>query len=360
MNDDYVLIPGTKGEEGFVALAKTQKGRLFRKQILPMNGSFTHPSAPGKSIHVDEAFAKTLKKNFDAGVCPIVQVPIVNDANQHVEDPTRNMGEVVDLTYDDSGVYAIFDARKHAEDVGSTLLGASALLHLNYEDTRTGVKAGPTLLHMAVTNRPYVTDLGEFEEIVAASAGGLKSPADTSGEKPVILIPASKTEEKMDLETLLATLKDEHGIDVAALQSQAKTNTSELVTALSNVLGAPSQNDGEITIKDVADAVIELAEERVSLSAQVTALTEANEAMVAREAEAEIDALIKQGRILPKAREAMVALSQSDRATFDAILPEDSIVALSAVGVETHEAPAESETLKADIARLAELANGGK
>lgn len=358
-DNDYVLIPGGSGDEGFVALARSQKGRLFKKQILPMNGSFTHPSVPGRKIFVDEAFAKNLKSNFSAGVCPIVQVPIVDDQNHHVEDPLRNMGEVVDLTYDDSGVYAIFDARKHAEDVGTTLLGASALLHLNYEDTRTGQKKGPTLLHMAVTNRPYVTDLGDFEEIVAASAGGLKQPSDTSGEKPVVLIPASKMEEKMDLDNLLATLKSEHGIDVAALQSQAQTNTTELVTALSNVLGNENV-DGEIGIKDVADAVIELAEERVALSAQVAALTEANDAMVTREAEAEVDSLIQQGRVLPKQRETMIALSMEDREKFDAILPEDAIVALSAVGVDTHEAPAVSATFKTDIERLSALANGSK
>lgn len=357
MDHDYVMLPGGGDPTGFVELARSKKGRLFKKEILKMNDSFTHPTAPGKMIHVDRQFAETMCSNFKSGVCDIVQVPLVNDLNQHVEDPTRNIGEVVELTYDDKGIYAILDARKHADDLGSTLLGASALMHLNYADTKTGQKKGPTLLHVAVTNRPYITNLHEFEEIVAASAGGFGLSADTSGEKPVVLIPANETEEKMDLDQMLAVLKDEHGIDVMGLQQAAQTGNAELITALSNVL-APEKPSDNLSIKDVADAVIELAEERVALSGQVAALEAANEAMAIKEAEAEVDALIKQGRVLPKQREAMIALSREDREKFDALVPEDSIVALSAQGVDTHDAPEQSDQMKANIERLASLANG--
>lgn len=353
MNDDFVAVP-YGGDSDFVPLARSQKGRLFKKQILPMNGGFTHPSAPGKMIHIDEQFAKTLKENFKNNVNPIVQVPIVDDANRHVEDPLRNAGEVVDLTYDEKGVYAIIDARKHAEEFGTTLLGASALMHLDYQDTRTGEKKGPTLLHVAVTNRPHITDLADFEEMIAASA-------DTSGEKPVVLLPATDTEEDMDpkdLDAIKAVLRDEHQIDLDALQTQAETGNQELIAAMSNVLN-PEQNrtDDELTVKDVADAVIELAEERVALSSQVQTLLEQNEALARKEAEAEIDTLIQQGRILPKQREKMIELSRTDRETFDALLPDDSIVSLSAMGVDTFDTPNASKKYDEAIERLSSLAN---
>lgn len=352
--NDYVAIQSPQDASGFVELARTKKGRLFRKMILPMNDSFTHPANPSKSIRVDKQFAETLRQNFKAGLCDIVQVPIVNDANQHVEDPTRNIGEVVDLTYDDKGVYALIDARKSAEDLGNTLLGASALMHMNYADTKTGQKKGPTLLHVAITNRPYITNLADFEEIVAASA-------DTSGETPVVMIPATDTEEKMELDQMLSVLKDEHGIDVLALQERANSGSQELVTALSNVLSdatgkTPSQG-GALTIKDVADAVVELAEERVALSSQVADLVAQNEELALKEAAAEVDSLIRCGRILPKQRDTMIALSRADRDTFEALLPDDAIVALSEEGVATHDAPDVSKDMQENIARLAELAN---
>lgn len=358
--NDYVMVPAQRGESGFVELARTQKGRLFKKMILPMDGDFTHPTNPSKKIHIDRAFAETLRQNFQNGVCDIVQVPIVDGENKHVEDPLRNIGEVVDVTYDDGGVYAVIDARKHAEDLGSTLLGASALMHLDYSDTKTGARKGPTLLHVAVTNRPYITNLHDFEEIVAASSGGWAGPADTSQGKPVVLIPANETEEDhMDLDQMLATLKDEHGIDVMALQQQASAGNKELLAALSNVV-APEAGDDTLTIKDVADAVIELAEERVALSGQVESLLASNEALALKEAEHEVDTLIKAGRILPKQRETMIALSREDREKFDALVPDDAIVALSAQGVDTFDAPEKSEQMKANIERLANLANGNK
>lgn len=353
--NDLVAIQSPQSGEGFVELARSRKGRLFKKQILRMNDSFTHPANPDKRIHVDKGFAETLRQNFKAGLCDIVQVPLVNDANQHVEDPTRNIGEVVDLTYDDKGVYAVLDARKHADDLGNTLLGASALMHMNYADTRTGEKHGPALLHVAITNRPYITNLTDFEEIVAASA------ADTSGEAPVVMIPATETEENMDLDQMLAALKDEHGIDVLALQERANAGSSELVTALSNVLndatGKKPPQGGELTIKDVADAVIELAEERVALSSQLSDLVAKNEELELREATSEVEGLIQKGRILPKQRDTMIALARTDRETFDALLPDDAIVALSEQGVSTHDAPDVSKSMQENIDRLAKLAN---
>jgi hypothetical protein len=356
--NEFVAIQAPQDTQGFVALARTKQGRLFKKQILPMDGSFTHPANPDRSIHVDRKFAETLRQNFKAGLCDIVQVPIVNDTNAHVEDPTRNIGEVVDVTYDDHGVYAVIDARKHENDLGKTLLGASALMHMNYADTRTGQKKGPTLLHVAITNRPYITNLEDFEEIVAASAGGA---ADTSGAPPVVMIPATDTEEKMDLDQMLSVLRDEHGIDVKALQDKAEAGSAELITALSNVLsdatGKTPPPSEALSIKDVADAVIELAEERVALSSQVSDLVAANEELALKEATAEVESLIRAGRILPKQRDTMIALSRTDRETFDALLPEDAIVALSAEGVDTHDAPDMSKDMQANIARLAELAN---
>lgn len=162
----------------------------------------------------------------------------------------------------------------------------------------------------------------------------------------------------MDLDTMLTKLKDEHGIDVRALQESKGVDSGELLAALSNVLAPEAQDT--LTITDVADAVVELAEERVALSGQVATLVQANEALAQKEAAAEVEALIKQGRILPKQREKMIHLSRTDRETFDALLPDDAIVALSASGVDTFDTPEESEQMQKNIDRLAAIANGAK
>jgi len=342
-----VVVPGS-GTEGFVELTRTSpKSRRFRKQILPWF-YFVHPASPVKKVHIDIQFSDRLQANFRSGMCDIVQVPIVNDKNQHVEDPTRNIGQVVDLSFDDQGVFAVIEARKHAEDLGSTLLGASALMHLDYKDTRTGRNVGPTLLHVAVTNRPYLNNLGGFEEFIAASA-------DTDSEPAVLLLEASGStlEAPVLMDQAIAVLK-ENGIDVPALQAQAELQDGELLTALSNVLAPESES--VISLTDVAQAVVEMAEEKIELSAQVADLSSSLLDLQIKDATNEVDKLVREGRVLPKQRDAMVALSITDPETFKQLVPDDSIVAFSEQGLSTFE-EATSDKLTGNIERLTALAN---
>lgn len=376
------IITSGEGTEGYAELASRQgvttQGRLFRKQILHW-GQFPNPNDPTKFIEINEDFAKNLVTNFSKGVCDIVQVPKVDGNNKHTEDPDRNIGRVVDVDYDEKGVYAYIDAMKNADDLGKTLIGASAMMGLDYIDTKTGERVGPTLLHCAVTNRPYITDLDGWSELIAASA-------DTQDDETVLLGAVETSEENTmpkTLEETLAELKEAHGIDVTALQSKVaekEAETAELSNALgalqakvtekdeetaqlSNVLGGEGE---EITLANVAEAVVQLAAEKkdlevkfeeqaVSLSALQTERDDANHKL----AENEIDEYVRKGRILPKQRDAMVELSITNRETFETLLPEDAIVSLSEEGVTTHEDTNSDETKDAQdkVKRYLEMAD---
>lgn len=375
---ESAIVPGPRSE--FLELARTPSGKLYRKQILKW-GEFKHPNIPGAKLKVTEDMGKTLVRNFHDKVCDIVQVPVVGDDNAHTEDPFRNIGEVVDLSIDSDGVYADIDVRNDdaASQLGKTLLGVSAMMHLNYTDTRSGEKVGPTLLHTAVTNRPYITDLKDYEEIVAASA-------DTYGNEAPLVFAAEQEQEdqevKLTKEELIEALKEQHGIDVEALQMSAVNNddddndddkdtgAQEIVAALAHVLasaGAVSlsnvEDDDELSLTDVAEAVIELSTEKRGLEDAVATLTAESEKLRLTNAEAEVDGLIRAGRVLPKQKDVMVKLSMNDRETFAALLPEDSIVEMDERGVTVHENP-NSEKFDEEVARLSQLANewtnGGK
>lgn len=324
---DLVFAPAPRTSD-FVELGRVGTGRIFKKMILHMGDEFVHPGDPGRKIHVTPELAESLKTNFNQHVCDIVQVPVVDGKNAHTEDPLRNLGEVIDLQTDDKGIYAIIDARKPemADQLGKTLIGASAMMHLNYMDTKTGEKKGPTLLHVAVTNRPYITDLDGFEEVIAASA-------DQNGEEAVVLSYTQAEGNVMTLEEMLETLKTEHGIDVAALQEAS--GKPDVPVALSNALGIDTS--AAITLDDIAAGVVELSGKVESQQAQITSLTEANDALKLSAAESEVDVLIEEGRILPKQREDMIKLSMSDREMFERLLPENAIVSLSENGVTTHD-----------------------
>jgi Mu-like prophage I protein len=334
-----------------VALARSRRvqGRLFEKHILDL-GMLIHPKT-GEKINIDDGFVAAMQDNFAKGTCDIVQVPLANDDNKHVEGPAANLGEVVGIRQREGKVYALIDARRDADRFGKTYLGASAFLSTNYTDSKTGKKAGPTLLHVAVTNRPYVTGLDDYKEVIAASD-------DSTGEV-VVLTAAPEEVVPLTREELLAALKNEHGIDVAALQAAATAPpapdaaalSAAVVTALTDagVVKLTGTEEGQLSLSDVAAGVVELAADNKSLRTEVGGLKRTA-------AETEVDGYIAAGRLLPKTRDTAVEMALSNRDALDAIVaPEDRpYVQLNHQegldgpdGVQHHE-----EDIDAEVARL--------
>lgn len=373
MAGELVIVPSNG--EPYVELAKTDRrqGRLFRKHILNM-GTLKHPKT-GEDIAIDDTFVKTMKKNFDNGVCDIVQVPLANDNNEHTEDPTRNIGEVVDIQVADKKVYAVIDVRDatHADKLGKTYLGASAMMHLDYTDTKSGTKVGPTLLHSCVTNRPYVTGLDGYEEIVKETVA---ATSDRSGEAvvllaqdtPVVSPPTKETDmpdapnveepTKATLEELLSALKTDHGIDVSALQAQAGDNakaaelSQTLVKALTDagVVKLSADADTKVVGDTVVGAVAELANNNVALTKRVNSLER-------RDAENAVEALVGEGRVMPSQRNAFVELKLTNPGMFDALVPAEPLVKLNnEAGRTPPDDAAHRKDMDAEIIRLTELA----
>lgn len=316
------IIPAPAGdtytavEDVPAALARTRRvqGRLFEKHILN-RGTLIHPKT-GAKIEIDDAFVRSMQENFAKGVCDIVQVPLANDQNEHVETASANLGEVVAIRERGGKVYALIDARQDADKFGKTYLGASAFLSTDYTDSSTGKKAGPTLLHVAVTNRPYVTGLDDYKEVLAASA-------DNTGEVVVLTAP-EETEVPPTKEELLAQLKDGHGIDVEALQAAAAQppapDQAALTAAVTEALQAsglrPSAGEGgegEVKLSDVTAAVLELSADNKTLRESVGSLQR-------QAAEAEVQGYIDVGRLLPKTKDTAVTLALTNRDALETIL----------------------------------------
>lgn len=359
MNEDLVYLPGAD-DDSFLALSSSStysrsvKGKLYKKHILS-TGPLYYPGIKGGKVDVDDTFLQRVVRNFENKVRPIVQVPIVGDNNAHTEDPKRNIGEVVGLSVENGKLYSIIDVRDEtaAPKMGKTLIGASGMLSLNATDNRTGQKAGPTLIHVVVTNNPHVNELEEFEELLAASS-------HDSSEQAVLLssAPIDLKESAMDLDTLIATLRDEHGIDVPALQRSASEAESfaKLSETLQETLAGSEVlklSDSDTSAEDIVAAVATLAEERVELSNKVNTLVK--ESLVAK-AETRVDELVGGGFITPAKRDASVKLLLSNSELFEELLPESPIVELSSEeGRETKEED-HDVTVEAEIVRLTESA----
>ncbi len=374
----FVIIPGGQ-TEGFVELARVKTGRLFKKHLLS-TGPLIHP-VTNEEIPVTDEFLTTITSNFEAGVCDTVAVPLANEANQHTEDPDRNIGEVIGVEVTDGKLYAVMDIRDEgrADKLGKTFLGASAMLHLDYVDTATGKASGPTLLHACVTNRPYVTGLEDYEEIKEVVAATSDRAEDAvmlrlADAKPTPQPPAQRpaaeennmgaeetgtaTQEttEVSLDELLATLKTKHNIDVPALQAAAATATATaslsktLVDALnaSGVVKLSNTTDEKVSNEDIVGAIKELAADKVTLTNRVGSLEKQG-------AEREVDSLIAAGRVLPVQKTAMVELKLTNPAMFEQIVPAQPIVKLDN---EQGTTPPVDQAQKLDIdAEIARLAN---
>jgi hypothetical protein len=372
MGDAQLVIVPSDGD-GYMELARTKTGRLFRKHLLN-KGPLRHP-ANGQIIDINDEFIAKLKDNFNNGVCDIVQVPLANAKNEHTEDPTSNIGEVVDIEVKGDKVYAVLDVRDpaHADKLGKTYLGASAMLSLDYTNTKTGEKVGPTLLHSCVTNRPYVTGLDDYEEIVAATTDSSEDAAVLLSDNTVVIEkavpkPSEETEmpeqaetetvAKPSLEELLTALKTDHNIDVSQLQAQAGAGHEQaklsqtIVDALTSAgvvkLSNAEKADGVATDTVVA-AVQELATNNVSLSHRIAGMEK-------REAEHLVDGLIEHGRLMPAQRDVFVEMKLTAPAMFDKAVPATAIVKLSnEQGVNVPKDEAQKYDIDAEITRLSAL-----
>jgi hypothetical protein len=302
MDDATFIVPAPAASSPWEELAsvpvelarsRTVTGRLFEKHILN-EGPLIHPKT-GERINVDGAFTDAMLANFANGVCDIVQVPVANDKNEHVESPAANIGEVVGLRKRDHKVYALIDARDEA-----------AFLSTDYMDTSTGRKAGPTLLHVAVTNRPYVTGLEDYRE--------LASLTDISGE-PIVL--TEESEVPLTREEMIAALKDEHGIDVEALQLAASDTSGQ--AALTEALTAALSQVPASGVPDIVGAVVEL-------SRQNAVLAKGYDDLRGERAAERVDALVGTGHIMPKQRDFAVNLLLTRPEEFDQFVPDQPVI----------------------------------
>lgn len=167
----------------------------------------------------------------------------------------------------------------------------------------------------------------------------------------------------MTKEELIAALKNEHGVDVDALQAQADKPATD-TTELSNKLVAAltdagvvklSADDSAANVEQVVNAVVELAKDNVSLSTRVEKLeTDGAEAA----ATFEVKNKVRDGFIEPAKEAAMIKLYLTNQDLYNDLLPSEAVVNLS--GKEVGSSTAADETkvevdVDAEVTRLSKL-----
>lgn len=176
-----VYAPPARGDDGtWLPLSSTRHGRLFRKHVLS-HGELIHPKT-GEVVVIDAAFVAGLRENFARRLTGPVPLQLADSLNRHNEDPDLTVGEVVGIEDDGTKVHVLLDVRRRAGDLGVTLLGCSAAFHPDYADLATLQRVGPVLRHVLITNRPYLPDLDEYEELPTVELS-VPNPSQPTGRR---------------------------------------------------------------------------------------------------------------------------------------------------------------------------------
>lgn len=233
-------------------------GTIFYKQIVRF-GKWVNPMFPVESMELDKTFGQSIMDNFTSGLIGRVPVPL-----NHTDDVEENTGEVIKLEMKPDGLYAYLDIRRPevAQDIqGGLIFDVSICFDWNYIDTATGAEHGPTLLHVALVNNPYLTGMSGFEQIKQAIEGlnrtivegALKLNPQFAKRIGLGVIMLSNDQVK-EAEAMLVKITNEKEFEVSVTYTDAEGTEQTATIAAGAELEVP-EAAAEAVKQQIADAV---------------------------------------------------------------------------------------------------------
>lgn len=143
------------------------KGEKFIKELI-YEGSYIHPDNEDERVDVTIEKMQEWVNNFAKKLVDIPFVPL-----KHTDDPEKNTGEVTRLWIADSpshpGKKSLFaeltiKIKEIAEKIGKTIKGCSVGI-VGVTSPETGEYLGEAVEHVALTNRPYVPNLADYQSV---------------------------------------------------------------------------------------------------------------------------------------------------------------------------------------------------
>lgn len=319
--------------------------KVFRKEMLRV-GTWSHPDAPGGKLEVTEEMFDRIISNFHRRVRDNVPVPLGHDM-----DAISNSGHVIGVEKEGDRLYGLIEIKDDeiAEDIEKGLLtGGSALINLNHVDYESGEEHGPVLVHWAITNAPYIKGLAPYETVALGEDGRgalVISLNDNDKKEEGSVDPIKQALESLkdasdeDIRKALAELRpdvlagdgDDEAPDLEKIKAEAKEEgKKELAAALSEAGLTVTLSEKKA---DAPKVDVSSAPEFVALSEKLAAMEKER---AQEKAEAVVDAAIKDGKVLPAQRDALieVALSEGGMERLTKLIPADPIVELGELGTD--------------------------
>lgn len=193
------------------------QGTLYYKQIAAF-GKWVNPLFPVESMTLDKAWAQSIVDNFNADPKLVDNVPIPRN---HTDDVSANTGEVIGLNIEADGLYGWLDVRdwSTSSDIdGGLIFDDSISFDWDFVDTKTGDTHGPTLLHVALVNNPYLTGMKPFDKVIdddplVGMIDYLSKDIAPNRNASVIMLSATKAKELIAM-SKTATVKNKQDFPV--------------------------------------------------------------------------------------------------------------------------------------------------
>lgn len=303
---------------------------LFKKQLIRF-GDWIDPIFPEDVMRIDRVFLETLVKNYKNGVPGRIPVPLT-----HTDNPEYNTGELVDLTIEgdgaqlEDGLYGTLDIRRTetAEQIrNETIFDVSISFTDNYQDNENGALYGPTLLHVALVNNPYIKKMGGFTQLAEdlKKLFGAKFQYRMLSENAVIK-ETSMSQLKNDREfpVELTYKNGEEDVTVTLAPGEEVEVSEDQVEDLQKVVAeaeAPVEDqktEAELEAEAKAKADLENAEKGDIVEDDATKLSESEKTkrelaeakaeLRRRDVNTEYEKQLADGKIIPAQKDAYMAL----------------------------------------------------
>lgn len=276
--DFFLDLPSN--EAATLTDAPVGKRKRLRVQAFPISDKpLTHKSG---ELRFDRSFAEQIVRNFAsyAGKVPA-------DYNHGTEgaavSPEAGIasGWVTDLRIEGDAVIAYVDPTDRAlsfVEAGEYRF-ASPTVHFDWVNPDTGKAQGPTLLSLALTNRPFIRGMRAVE--IATFKDARAS------------IPAGET----------------------SMETQPKTTQPPESPAMIALA------DHETAVKTLKDELVSLTDRAVKAETELASL---KDELLTRDAKADVEAAERAGKVTPASRDQFLALRKSNLALFNdivAVLP---------------------------------------
>lgn len=299
-------------ELSVVTLAEQGDTKYLRVPIAPISDKPLHHPKAGE-LRFDRTFAEKLIANFSA-----YRKGVPGDYDHGVENATGNPDtakasgwvKAIKLEASAGGEVLVAYLEPTAKALGlveaKEYKYSSPSIHFNWPNPDTGKGQGPTLLSIALTNRPFITGMPAIE-VTPAGTVTFREAAASTDRTPG---NARHTDQNREPPVEMISLA-EHNVKIGGLEA-AKVALTERVTAL----------EGEKV--SLSEKLAAEQREKVALSEKLAGLEQAK-----RKADAEgaVDALVRAGKATPAERESLIKLHEKDAALFSEITSNRPVVA---------------------------------